>query len=492
MRRRALFWASAWAAATLSVGRARAEPPAPATAADAAAASAPEASAAPSAPPWLDDTSAPCSDERRAPDPRCGDELGGRREAAPGTTAPQALLAIPRYSAKAIFWPVVWAGSELEIHHVGPWLEAWTTTDDRLIGVRPELQYMTGFLPTVGARVFDRRLPLPGSEIVARFRTAGSSTDFGQIMMTAPAWLGLQASATWNRRGDYVFAGIGPTSNAQLYEMGRGLSRYGSDALIADVGWSRRYLGHVAPSLHADVQRRDYGAPRSGTPNPPIEEVYAGSPLACAQLGLPGGCVDPTLVPGFESGLRIAHAGAGLALTAGRAGRDGGGVSLAFDGTYGQGIAGDPTRLVLVRAETVLAAGSIDRVWLLRVRAAAVTPLEGTIVPFDELVSPSGEAGMRGFLEGRFRDLSGFVATAEYRWFVAFNLDASLFVDVGTVAGEWFSGLGSSHLFPSYGIGLRRYEMPGGPYWMAPAADGIQVAYAPGSGWRLLFSLAVF
>ena len=51
---------------------------------------------------------------------------------------------------------------------------------------------------------------------------------------------------------------------------------------------------------------------------------------------------------------------------------------------------------------------------------------------------------MRGFPEGRFRGVSGIVGTAEYRWYISSYFDATLFTDVGTVAGPNFSGLGSS------------------------------------------------
>ena len=112
-------------------------------------------------------------------------------------------------------------------------------------------------------------------------------------------------------------------------------------------------------------------------------------------------------------------------------------------------------------------------------------------VPFEELVMPSGRAGMRGFPEGRFRGESGLVGTAEYRWYILSNLDATLFVDVGTVAGPRFSHMDWDRWFPSFGTGLR-YHQRAVRYWEAPVLDGVQFAYAPDGGFRVLLALAAF
>ena len=65
-----------------------------------------------------------------------------------------------------------------------------------------------------------------------------------------------------------------------------------------------------------------------------------------------------------------------------------------------------------------------------------------------------------------------------YRWYISAYLDATLFVDVGTVAGPRFAGFDGTRWFPSYGLGFRYYQ-PQGAYWEARALDGIQIAYAP-------------
>ena len=64
-------------------------------------------------------------------------------------------------------------------------------------------------------------------------------------------------------------------------------------------------------------------------------------------------------------------------------------------------------------------------------------------------------------------------------------------MDIGTVAGPRFAGIDWERWFPSFGIGLRYYK-PQGAYWEARALDGIQVAYAPQGGFRVLFTMAAF
>ena len=86
---------------------------------------------------------------------------------------------------------------------------------------------------------------------------------------------------------------------------------------------------------------------------------------------------------------------------------------------------------------------------------------------------------------------AGLVGSAEYRWYISAYLDATLFVDVGTVAGPRFAGFDASRWFPSYGLGFRYYQ-PQGAHWEAHATDGIQIAYAPEGGLRLLLAMAAF
>jgi len=436
----------------------------------------------------------PCAGppDARPPDPRCGETLDGRAPAEPAAdlTVPRAALAVPRLATQAIFWPVVETTELVEEYKLVAWMQALLSTDDGLVGVRPIVNYSTSFLPSGGARFFYRRLPGPGSEVAGRFQTAGSDVMLADLDLRGPSASGLALRLSWNRRDDRLFAGIGPNSTADLEAAGRGQARFASDNLAAELRWSRPLAGPVVGYAHGDLQRRDYSADQVHG-GPSVYELFGLPPDGCAALGLAAPCVDPAQLPGFARGMRLVHAGAGLGLGLRDPGRERRGASLILDGTFAEGVAGDPSRHLTLTGEAVLAVGAVNRTLLLRGRAAMVQPLGDAPIPFEELISPSGVAGMRGFPDGRFRGESGLVGTAEYRWYISSYLDASLFTDLGTVAGHAFSGLSWDRWFPSFGVGLRFFKTLG-PYWEAVAQDGVQIAYAPEGGIRLLLSMAGF
>jgi hypothetical protein len=457
----------------------------------------PPAEATPPAPPPAvapPDAPAPGCDVAtgdRPPDPRCGETLDGRptAEPPPNLAVPRAVLWGPRLASRVVFWPVVKTSDAVEYYQVLPWLRALLTTDDGLVGVRPEITYATSFIPTGGLRLFYRRLP-ENAQVTARFLTGGPSVMLGQLQVQGPAWLGLVMTGTFNRRDDRLFAGIGPNNRDDLAAQGHGKARYGSDIASGELRWSHRLPARLVAGLHADLQRREYQATdvRAG---PSVADLFGLPPDACAAAGLPAPCVDPAQMPGFTRGLRIVHGGGNLMLDLRGRTRDASGFSVALGSTYAQGVAGDPSRHALFTGEAVAAVGGHDRQLLVRGWAATLKPLGSAPIPFDELISPSGSLGMRGFPEGRFRGESGLVGTAEYRWFIAFDLDASLFTDVGTVADRNFSNIRWDRWFPSVGAGLRIYK-PAGPYWDTLPATGVQIAYSLDGGFRLLLSLAAF
>jgi hypothetical protein len=438
--------------------------------------------------------SAPCASppSDRPPDLRCGEPLDGRvpLEPSTGRKVGQAALAVPRVATQVVLWPAVKALDLLEYHRVIDWARALLTTDDGLIGVRPEIQYSTSFSPTGGLRFFYRRLPSPGSELMMRVRTAGPSIFLGQLGGHGPEKLGLSLLMTFDRRNDRLFAGVGPRSDAELAAAGQGVARYASDNLGAELRWSRRLPARLIAQARGDVERRDYRATdvRGDTS---VSEVFGLPAGECAARGLSAPCVDEAQMPGFNRGLRIVRAGVGFGVDARERDRDGSGVSLLADATVARGVAGDPSRHAAFSAEGVAALGGGDRLFVLRARAAMIERLASAPIPFDQLFIPSGMFDMRGFATGRLRGESGLAATAEYRWYISAYLDATLFADVGTVAGPRFAGLDWERWFPSFGLGFRYYQ-PQGAYWQARALDGIQFAYAPQGGFRVLFSMAAF
>ena len=428
----------------------------------------------------------------RPPDPRCGEALDGR-DTTEVTTRPNALgratLFVPRAIMAGVFWPVVETEDVIESHHLDNWIVAFLTSDDGRVGVRPIVRYATGFVSTVGLRVFDRRLPGDGSGVAGSFETAGPAVLMGQIDAAAPRQTGLTFRGIFNRRDDRYFAGIGPLTDADLAANGWSPARYGSTNLSAELRWTKRLPAHFQLALHGDVQDRDYRATgvRGG---PSVAIVFPTSSPACQSATEPiNACVDPTLLPGFENGLRVGHEGIGVLWDYGAHRREGSGAAFAVDATFAEGFGSDPSRHVTLSAEPMVALGGRDRKLILRGQVAMVDALGDAPIPFEELVMMSGMNGMRGYLGGRFRGESGAVATAEYRWYVGRRVDATIFTDVGTVAGHNFAGIGSAPWFPSYGAGLRLYD-GAAEYWEGAVDSEVQLVYAPGNGVRFMFVVA--
>jgi len=432
-----------------------------------------------------------CGAPGQAPDPRCNESLDGRAAPtpSPGRQAAQVVLTPPRAVARTLWLPVVDATEAAERHNIFPWLRAITTSDDGKIGLRPEVQYASGFTPSIGFLIFDRRLPVPGSEVTARFKAGSTQIVHAEVALRAPRWLGLILGASWDRRDDRLFAGIGnpaPGAPAPIE------SRYRGDISRAEALWYTPWTFPFVLTLRAGFEARQYASTdvRGG---PSIADVYGAPPASCAASGMGIPCTDPAQVPGFDVPRGVFYERARLALDLRRPARDASGVELGVEGGAFHGVQSDPSRYAKLAFDALGQLGGIDRALLLRFVAAVAQPFGDVPVPFDDLISPSGASGLRGLPDGFLRDRSGMVGTAEYRWLISSALDASLFVDEGAVAGPWFAGLRGHDFHTTVGAGLRFYTYDQPRYWeQAVHHQGVQIAYEPGRSIRLLLTAALF
>jgi hypothetical protein len=432
-----------------------------------------------------------CDAPDRAPDPRCNDNLDGREapESSAARRAARAVLTPPRAAARLVLLPVVEGTEAAERHQIFPWLRAVTTSDDGKIGVRPEIQYATSFVPSVGFLFFDRRLPDPTSEVTARFKAGSTQIVHAEVAARAPRWLGLIVGAMWDRRNDRLFAGIGNPPEGALPTVE---SRYRGDIYRGEMLWYTPGGGPLTLTLRGGVERRDYNSDdvRGG---PSIADAFGASPASCVARGQAIPCTDPALVPGFDGDRRLLYERARLALDLRRPARDASGVELGLEGSFSHGVAADPSRYARLGFDGIAQIGGNDRALLLRFVAGVVEPVSLAPVPFDEMISPCGANGIRGLPDGLLRDRSGMVGTAEYRWLIASAIDASLFVDEGAVAGPWFRDLRATDFHTSIGAGLRFFSRDQPRYWEQTASrQGLQVAWAPGNSVRLLLTAALF
>lgn len=128
------------------------------------------------------------------------------------------------------------------------------------------------------------------------------------------------------------------------------------------------------------------------------------------------------------------------------------GTRVSFDGRDAAGLDGVGTRLdafagyvprvdgfeyahFAVDARSTLAVFHRNRTLTLRARIEAVIGKRARI-PFDSLVHLGGVDRLRGYVEGRFRDRLGVLASLEYRYPIHQNVRGVLFFDTGTVASR--------------------------------------------------------
>lgn len=393
------------------------------------------------------------SELSRPPDLRRGERLDGRSPPErhdPGREALRLVATPVRAGAWLILAPVNWTIGWIERKQIPRFAYEAATSDDRLIGVRPLVRYEPGYAVGAGLRYFDMRSLGAGSLVEAAVRGGARSLE-SHFALEPPGALGLRLALGFTRRNDFIFGGTEGETRADLRARGLDVVRYSGSTASAAASW-RRALGGgpLTFDLTLGVERRLYGNGIDTGSTPPIHAVY------CLPDDSPGGSciVDPSLVPGFASGLRLLRAGAGLTLDTRPVPRFGGGFFATMAGSWAQGYAGDPSRHVTAIASAGATVPFGDRSLEVRVRGGLVEPLGSAPIPFEELLSPSGLQGLRGVARGRLRGPTELVATVEYRWLLSPALDAILFVDRGNAFGRRFDGLSWSRTFTTAGFGV--------------------------------------
>jgi hypothetical protein len=420
-----------------------------------------------------------------APDPRRGERLDGRAEAAPPAEAagavPRLLLSPMRALAWAVFTPIDRATAFAERHHLYDRAYEALTSDDRRRGVRPLVRYQSDSRLAGGLRLFDRRTLGPGSYLGASLRAGVAALD-GSLTIEPPGATDLQLRLAYDRRQDALYGGDGQPRDV-LGALGQPVVRYGYERLHAALVYHRPLGRALELAVKVELDRRRYGNGLRSEDQPPIEDVYCLRPAqGCAP-------VDPSLVPGFVPGVSLARGGIDLLLDTRAHPRYGAGWVGSLEGTYSQGLDADRSNHVAGRA----AAGGIvafgDHTLGLHLRAGLVEPLGAAPVPFEELLSPTGQDGLRALPLGRLRGRSEVVATVEYRWLLAAWLDAILFADRGNVFGARFADLSLERTFTSVGLGLVAFDLDEAAYWRSPPRYGVQFAVASDGGYRWSFAL---
>jgi hypothetical protein len=397
------------------------------------------------------------SAEEPPPDPSKGESYDGRAHEPTWKddvlAVPRLILAVPRMILRILFWPIGAGTRWMDKHHVYDRMMAAVTTEDGMIGVRPELSAITGYRTTVGLSFFDDRILGPGSAL-----DGDLGGNIGHVLYTHLHFrptrrfkpIEYDVDLDYRQRDDYYYQGIGYAATLVLPP-----SRLGMYSLSAGNRvrlWPSRW---VSLDVGGDfVARRYFDGEENGSDRP-------ASQVVCVHR-LGGGCIQGTiserLVPGFHEGAQYLRGFAGFTVDS----RDSpfrptSGAMFDFTAAYAHGLGFDDESWFRVHGDLI---GVLDlwrrsRVLLLRLSMDMMIPTNDALIPWSEYPQLGGPDDLRGAHIGKYRDFSTLIGSAEYRWPVWMWMDAGLFVDYGGVFGKVFQDFSASHMVTDIGLSLR-------------------------------------
>jgi len=307
-------------------------------------------------------------------------------------------------------------------------------------GVLPTAFLDFGFEPSVGVYSFWNDAFFSGNDLRLHASTWGG--DWITVRATervhrhARSDQDVVLSASFVRRPDYLFFGIGPDSGE------RDGARLGMDTLEADVGLEERPGRFIAIRLRAGMRR--IGFHRGHLGHDPVLDTT----IADGATSAP---------PGYDESHTIAQQTASLVVDSRPvSGPAGSGVRLEATAT----MASDMTRSAGWIKYAGAASGFVGlndrgRVVSLSLITVFTDTLGGGKIPFTEQAQLGGFEPMRGYYPGRLVDRSAAVADLGYRWPVWIFLDGAIHLEVGNVFDGHLAGLAPGLLRFSGSIGLR-------------------------------------
>lgn len=387
------------------------------------------------APPRTDKRPVPNYDGRRDEPPSAGDIA---------LWAPR-VLAFPLYLVtefvirRPMGWLIVTAEREDWPTAV---MDFFTFDEERKVGLVPTAFFDFGFKPSVGLYFFADDAFHEGNDI--RVNLGFWGVDWLKVAARDRIELDddshVELGASWLRRPDYLFHGIGPNAPDETS------SRFGADIAHA-------YLSHDVAlwrmsSIQSEVGYSDVSYYEKECCDDPSLEQRARD----GELALP---------PGYDGGFRAGYARMAAALDT-RLPPPATGHGVRVEGHVEQDVELDadrpPNRWVKYGGKV---GGFLDltghrRVLSLWVSGAFADPLGGEeVVPFTELTMLGGSGEMRGFREGRLYGRSSLVATVQYQWPVWVWLEGTMHVATGNVFGPGLEDFDPNLLRLSSAIGFR-------------------------------------
>jgi hypothetical protein len=371
------------------------------------------------------------------PPPRADKARNYERE--PGTepedvalAAPRAVLAVPRYALKIVFFPIQQTVAFVDRHALVEEVVDVLYNDERTGAILPRLSFDSFFGPSFGVQAFHEDLGGNGEYGSASAQFGGIYNWASQLSFRADRFGGsrlwLESSARVESEPALLFQGIG---NHDAEAKG-GAALDARAAGVATRFAQERYLtmlraGYTfgAPGMQVQLGAtalynvRDFAAKQKGS-EPSIEQVYATSSIVGFDERVSVLEADVNLIVDTRNVKGATSSGLYFEAFAGR---------VPHFGEYGFWHHGAEASLYLdlYRATRVL------------VLRAVVEGVEGPAgqIPFSELPRLGGPHRLRGYPLDRFRDEKAAVGTLEYHYPIHQIVAGSLYVDAGRVANDY-------------------------------------------------------
>lgn len=363
------------------------------------------------------------------------------------TTAADALIWIPRIVFMPVF-AVAELGVRRPIYTAADWADRnhVAAQIDRILSPTPDLSWAPivsldlGDNSSFGAKVKWRDVLVPGHEM----KSSAEAGPAGSWRVTARDFWALGSHAYAGARGDFgelpnrPFFGLGPRSRS----LRTNFSLARNEGFVFE---GFQWGNHIRVEL-AQGYRFERSGPGQG---PSIEQHFATEEL-----------------PGYGD-LHLALATLDYQIDSRRVREQNSGVRLVGNVTYGQDIRLAERAFLTVSLDLEAAAtvSHPDRVLVARAYAAEAVALGREPVPFTH--QPMlGWQNHVGFLWGRFRGESAVLAELQYRYPIAYLIDAQWTLSAGNVFGRQFKGLSVEPLTGTVGVGLRTRRAGFGPVEM--------------------------
>jgi hypothetical protein len=388
----------------------------------------------------------------KADDARGYEERPGTEPEDIALFAPRALLAIPRFALRLVFFPIDAGLQFADEHAVIENVEDVLYNDERTAGIVPRLSIDTFFGPTLGGTAFHDDLGGHGEHASASFAFGGRYEQSYEVSLRADRFAGsrlwLESMTRYEVEPGLLFQGIGqPPERASGSSLAPDEAavetRYRQERMLAllRVGYTVGEPGALTKlGVTGIYNRRRFDEKTRGS-GPSTDDVY-----------------DTDELVGFDSGVNLFEADLNLVVDT----RDvrGATSSGAYVEVFG-GVAPKFQNYGFFH-HGFEATGYFDlyeksRVLVLR---AIVEGVEGDTdeIPFSELPRLGGANRLRGYPQDRFRDEKVALGTVEYHYPIHQFVAGALYTDVGRVAPSytelferegWKAGVGAGFIVRS-------------------------------------------